>query len=78
MQKIVTGTITASDISAMGKMRYGYLGIETDDNEHIKVKVTAFTKFDTLDVGAKIQAELESVGDETILTAKMITSSGQM
>ena len=78
MQKIVTGTITASDISAMGKTRYGFLGIETDDNEHIKIKVTAFTKFDTLDVGAKIQAELESVGDETILTAKMITSSGQM
>jgi hypothetical protein len=59
----------------MGKMRYGYIGIETEDHEHIKVKVTAFTKFDTLEVGSKIQVELESVGDETLLTAKKIASS---
>jgi len=75
MQKVVIGIITASDISAMGKMRYGFLGIETDEHEHIKVKVTAFTKYDTLEVGSKIQVELESVGNETILTAKKITSS---
>jgi hypothetical protein len=74
MQKVVTGTITSSNISAMGKMRYGYLGIETVDDEHIKVKVTAFTKFDTLEVGAKIQAELESVGDEAVLTANKIAA----
>ena len=75
MQKIITGRITAADISAMGKTRYGYLGIETDDHEHIKIKVTAFTKFDTLDVGAKVTIELESVGDELLLTAKKINTS---
>ena len=59
----------------MGKKRYGYLGIETNDHEHLKVKVTAFTKFDTLDVGAEVIVELESVGDEALLTAKKINSS---
>ena len=58
----------------MGKKSYGYLGIETDDNEHLKIKVTAFTKFDTLAVGAKVTVELESVGDESLLTAKQINS----
>ena len=75
MQKVVTGRITASDISTMGKMRYGYLGIETIDHDQIKIKVTAFTKFDTLDVGAKVTIELESVGDEALLTAKKINST---
>ena len=75
MQKIVTGHITSSDISTLGKTHYGYLGIETDDHEHYKVKVTAFTKFDTLDVGAKIIIELESVGEEALLTAKKINST---
>lgn len=74
MGKIVNGEITAADISVMGKLRYGYLGIETDNNEHLKVKVTAFTEFDTLDVGAKVQVELESVGAETLLTAKKISN----
>ena len=74
MQKTVTGKITASNISTMGKKYYGYLGIETDDQEHLKVKVTAFTKFDTLDVGAKVTIELESVGNEALLSAKKISS----
>ena len=74
MQKTVTGKITASDISSLGKTRYGYLGIETDTQERIKIKVTAFTKFDTLDVGAKVTIELESVGNEALLTAKKISS----
>ena len=74
MRKTVTGLITSANISSMGTKRYGYLGIETDDNEHLKIKVTAFTKFDTLDVGAKVTVDLESVGDETILAAKKINN----
>ena len=73
MQTVVTGTITSADISVMGKLRYGYLGIETDKKEHFKVKVTAFTKVDTLDVGAKVRVELESVGDAELLNAKSIS-----
>ena len=75
MHKTVTGSIISSNISMMGKKSYGYLGIETDENEHLKIKVTAFTKFDTLEVGAKVVIELESVGNETLLTAKQINSS---
>ena len=75
MGKVVNGHITASDISVMGKLRYGYLGIETDNNEHLKVKITAFTEFDTLDVGASVKVELEAVGDEELLTAKKISNS---
>jgi hypothetical protein len=75
MYMTVTGSITSADISSMGKKRYGYLGIETIDNEHLRIKVTAFTKFDTLDVGAKVKIELESVGDDALLSAKQIKST---
>jgi hypothetical protein len=75
MNKIITGSIISADIGTMGKKRYGYLGIETTDKEHLKIKITAFTTFDTLDVGATVTAELESVGDESLLTAKKITIS---
>ncbi len=74
MQKVVTGQITASDISTMGKTHYGYLGIATDADESLKIKVTAFTKFDTLNVGAKVTIELESVGNDGLLNAKKISS----
>jgi len=36
MQKIVTGQITASDISTLGKAQYGYIGFETDSHENLK------------------------------------------
>ena len=75
MQRIVTGQITAADIGVMGNTRYGYLGIETDEHEHMKVKVTAFTKYDTLAVGAKVTVELESGGsDEDLPVVKRIIS----
>jgi hypothetical protein len=73
MHSVVTGTITSSDISVMGKLKYGYLGIETDEKDHFKVKVTAFTKYDTLDVGTRVSIELESVSDTELLTAKTIS-----
>ena len=73
LQRMVIGTIVAANISVMGKKHYGYLGIETEDNEHIKVKVTAFTKYDTLDPGAKVAVELESVGDMELLNATTIS-----
>ncbi len=74
METVVTGRITASDISTMGKTHYGYLGVETNAHKSIKIKVTAFTKFDTLDVGAKVTIELESVGNDGLLNAKKISS----
>jgi len=73
MEKIITGLITAANIAAMGKTRYGFLGIETDEHEKLKVKVTAFTKYDTLDVGERVTVELHTVGDEALLTAKRIS-----
>ncbi|MBN2229257.1 MAG: hypothetical protein JW779_06645 [Candidatus Thorarchaeota archaeon] len=69
----IQGTIISSNISEMGKMRYGYLGIETDEKEHLKIKVTAFTKYDTLDLGEKVTIELESIGTEKVMNAKKIT-----
>ena len=74
MQRVVTGQITSSDISKMGKIHFGYLAIKTDDEKDLKVKVTAFTEFETLDVGARIEIELESVGEESLLAVKKIKS----
>jgi len=73
MEKIITGLITAANIAAMGKTHYGFLGIETDEHEKLKIKVTAFTKYDTLDVGKRVTIELQSVGNEALLAAKRIS-----
>ncbi len=75
MEKIVTGFITAANIAVMGKTHYGYLGIETDEHEKLKVKVSAFTQYDTLEVGERVIVELQTVGDDSILTAKKISST---
>lgn len=74
MEKVVTGLITAANIAVMGKTHYGYLGIETDDHENLKVKVGAFTQYDTLEVGERVTIELQTVGEDSILTAKKISA----
>jgi hypothetical protein len=74
MEKVVTGLITAANIAVMGKTHYGYLGIETDEHENLKVKVGAFTKYDTLEVGERVTVELQTVGEDSILTAKKISA----
>jgi hypothetical protein len=72
MKKVVIGHISSSDISKMGKVHFGYLTIKTIDGEDIKAKVSAFTKFDTLDVGIKVEIDLESVGNEALMNVRNI------
>ncbi len=54
MERTVICIITSANLSRMGSKTYGYIGVETDENEHLKIKVSAFTKADTLDIGARV------------------------
>jgi hypothetical protein len=73
MNSMITGTITSSDIGIMGKVRYGYIGVETEKKENYKVKITAFTKSETFEIGSKVTIELQTIGDTGLLNAKTIS-----
>ncbi|MHA2384166.1 MAG: hypothetical protein ACXACT_16455 [Candidatus Thorarchaeota archaeon] len=43
-EKIFTGSITSAQLGNIGQKSYGFIGIETEDKTHLKVKVAAFTE----------------------------------
>ena len=56
----------------MGTKTYGYIGVETDEKEQLRIKVSAFTKAETLDIGARVQIVGNSFSD-ALWDAKTIT-----
>ena len=57
----------------MGKRAYGFIGIETEEKEHFKLKVAASTEYDTLEMGRRVHVVAENIGNMDILTAKTIS-----
>ncbi|MFX1369902.1 MAG: hypothetical protein ACFFAY_15010 [Promethearchaeota archaeon] len=75
MLKEVEGCIISSHTAKIAKSKgvYGYIGIETTDNEHLKLKVDIYTDYDTLKRGANVAVKYDMLGDAGILTARKIT-----
>ena len=72
-EKIFTGSITSAQLGHMGKRAYGFIGIETEEREHLKLKVAAFTEYDTLETGRRVHVVAENIGNMDVLTAKTIS-----
>ncbi|MHA2177694.1 MAG: hypothetical protein ACXABH_11150 [Candidatus Thorarchaeota archaeon] len=73
MKKAFTGHIVSNQLGYMGSKKYGFIGLKTKNKEELKIKISAFTKYDTLDVGERVRIEAESIGNMGIFTARLIT-----
>jgi hypothetical protein len=71
MERAITGSITSTQLGNLGKRQYGFIDIKTEEKEELKIKVAAFTKYDTLDIGRRVHIVAETVG--AIMTAKTIS-----
>jgi len=72
MERIFTGSIRSTQLGNIGSKYYGFIGVETEEHEHLKIKVGAFTKYDTLDIGRRVHIVVENLGNMGIMTAKSI------
>ena len=74
MSNIIHGKIVSSNLAEFSKRRikYGYIGIETQDKTHIKVKVDSYTSYETLTIGDEVVADVETLADTDILVARKI------
>lgn len=71
--KNIVGEIVASQTAVLKSgSSYGYITIQTPEKKHLKLKVNAGTKYETLDRGAKVEIEYAPLGDTDILSAKKI------
>ncbi len=73
MERTITGSITSTQLGNIGPKQYGFIDIKTEEKVDLKIKVAAFTKYETLDVGKRVQIVVESLGDMKVMTAKSIS-----
>ena len=74
MVKETEGNIISSHIARIGKGdgKYGYIGIETPDSTHLKMKVDMYTTYETLERGEYVVVRYDALGNTGILVAKEI------
>ena len=73
MERAITGSITSAQLGNLGKKQYGFIDVKTEEKEEFKIKVAAFTEYDTLDIGKRVHIVAESIGDMKVMTAKTIS-----
>ena len=73
VEKTITGSITSAQLGNIGHKQYGFIDIKTEEKVDFKIKVAAFTKYETLDVGKRVQIVAESLGEMKVMTAKSIS-----
>ena len=73
MERTITGSIMAAQLGNIGAKQYGFIDIKTEEKVDFKIKVAAFTKYETLDVGKRVQIVAESLGEMKVMTAKSIS-----
>jgi hypothetical protein len=72
-EKIFTGSIVSTQLGHMGKKAYGFIGVETEEKEHLKLKVAVYTEYDTLETGRRVHVVAENIGNMDVLTVKSIS-----
>ena len=68
------GRIVSSELGIFGKqaMLYGYLTVETEDLQRKKIKIDAYTSYETLDIGAFVEIKYAPLEGTRIFVAKKI------
>jgi hypothetical protein len=72
---VIIAIIVTSVVKAIGNtgMRNGFITIETNENEYVKLDVGSYTSFETLDEGATVCVEADSLGTTGTLYAQKVT-----
>ncbi len=73
MEKSFTGSITSAQLGNIGPKQYGFIDIKTEEKGNLKIKVAAYTEYDTLDVGKRVHIVATNLGNMGIMTAKSIS-----
>jgi hypothetical protein len=74
MDNEIEGKIVSSAVAAFGNtgITYGYIGVQTDSGERMKIKVDSYTEYETLEMGEHVRIETHSLGDTRVIVARRI------
>lgn len=72
MERAITGSIVSAQLGNIGNKQYGFIDVKTKGKDEFKIKVVAFTKYETLDIGKRVHIVVDTLGDTEIMIAKTI------
>ncbi len=72
MERTFTGSIISAELGRLGKKPYGFISIETEEHEQLKVKIAMLTNFETLEIGKRVNIVAENIGNMNVMTAKSV------
>ncbi len=74
-KKTISGEIVASQTARLPTTdkEYGYITVQTPDQNHVKLKVDMSTNYETIERGNRVVVEYDQLGGTNILTAKNIS-----
>ncbi|MHA3964444.1 MAG: hypothetical protein AM325_012995 [Candidatus Thorarchaeota archaeon SMTZ1-45] len=74
MIETIQGKIISSSLGEFSKKKivYGYIGIELSDKKHVKIKIDAYTWYESLSLGNEVVIEVEVLANTDILVARKI------
>jgi len=60
MNGVLTGIVTSIQLAYLGSaaILYGYVTVEADDGSLVQVKIDAYTKHDSYEVGDRVELEV--------------------
>jgi hypothetical protein len=66
LKGVVEGILIISSVESVGdtEMKSGFITIETPDCDLIKLEVSSYTSFDTLNEGKNVSVEVDSSGQQ--------------
>jgi hypothetical protein len=80
MSKKIEGPILSTQLGEFGekRMKYGFISIENQDKEHIRVKIDSYTEFggveaEKLSIGLQVVAEVDKLGNTDVIHARKIS-----
>jgi uncharacterized protein YuzE len=70
----ISGEIVASQTARLpsSEKEYGYITVQTPENDHVKLKVDMGTNYETIERGERVVVEYDQLGGTDILAAKKI------
>ncbi|MHA1770950.1 MAG: hypothetical protein ACTSYL_07255 [Candidatus Thorarchaeota archaeon] len=73
MSESLIGTITSRDIAVLGDLTYGFIGIKTENHQTLKVKISAHTHWDDLNVGDRVRVVGTLLQKDRIFAAEEVS-----
>ena len=75
--EVLSGEIVAHQIGFLGKYQlpYGFITVENQEGKHVKLKIDAYTEYETIKIGDYVCVHVHNLANTDVLVARDIVAA---